>query len=77
MKKWHAFLILTLIINGVLNAQQVSIPDPQFLSALIEAGVDTDRNGTVELEEASSVKCLDISDKNIHDLKCKENPWVF
>jgi hypothetical protein len=30
--------------------------------------VDKDGSGTVELEEAASVDCLDISDKNIHDI---------
>jgi hypothetical protein len=68
MKKFCACLVFSLIIPNVLIGQQVPIPDPHFLSALIESGVDIDGSGTVEPGEAAMVDHLDISDKNIHDL---------
>jgi len=67
-------MFITLPLSVTLNAQQLSIPDPHFLSALIEAGVDIDGSGTVERDEASPVRCLNISDKNIRDLS---GIWAF
>jgi Leucine-rich repeat (LRR) protein len=46
----------------------VSIPDQQFLNALIDAGVDTDRDGMISTNEAKETTSLELIDKNISDM---------
>ena len=47
----------------------VSIPDPAFLHALIEEGVDINRDGLISYPEAEAVKRLYIWGKDISSLK--------
>ncbi len=71
MKKiFYTFsLLLGLLtcLNGV-NAQNVNIPDPNFRSALIAQGVDTNGDGTIQVSEAQGVSLLNVSNNNITDL---------
>ena len=50
------------------NVADLNIPDPAFLQALIDAGVDADGNGKINPAEAEAVKSLDLSHKGIRDL---------
>ena len=54
-------LVITILAVFQLSAQTVTIPDSVFLVKIIEAGVDLNRNGTIELSEALQVKSLDVS----------------
>ena len=44
-----------------LHSQFVTIPDAAFLSALIEAGVDTNGDGLISTEEAELITYLAIA----------------
>ena len=59
-----AFLALT----HLLFAQQVSIPDTQFLKALIKEGVDVNQDSIIQLSEAQAVHFLNVSYDSISDL---------
>ncbi|HEX9980759.1 MAG TPA: hypothetical protein VGB50_09375 [Flavobacterium sp.] len=63
----NALLLLLLVCVGA-TAQTVSVPDPNFLAALIEDGVDTNANGSIEVLEAISVYDLDVHNENITDI---------
>ena len=59
--KRKGFIILALLLMVFpLFSQTVSIPDEAFLFALIEKGVDTDRDGLISYAEAEAVTTLDI-----------------
>ena len=47
----------------------IDIPDGSFLNALINLGADTDGDGRISPAEAEVITYLDISKKNISDLK--------
>lgn len=51
-----------------LFSQQVYIPDSNFLNALIEQGVDSNRDGQIDHEEAKEIKVLDVRQKGIRKL---------
>jgi hypothetical protein len=51
-----------------LFAQEIHIPDSNFLSALIEQGVDSNNDGVISQDEAENVLSLSISQKGIGDL---------
>ena len=53
-------LMMVLIIVSVSSAQNVNIPDTEFLNALIEEGVDTNEDGLISFEEAEAVTSLDV-----------------
>ncbi len=46
----------------------VTIPDNNFLSALIDLGVDANRDGIISPEEAEVIKSLEIRDFSITDM---------
>lgn len=46
----------------------VTIPDDNFLNALIELGVDTDGDGVISPAEAEVIISLDVSEKGISDM---------
>ncbi|RZJ32963.1 MAG: leucine-rich repeat domain-containing protein, partial [Flavobacterium sp.] len=58
MKK---LLLLVLLVATVSNAQNVSIPDSEFLNALIYLGVDTNGDGTIQVSEAAARTSLDLT----------------
>lgn len=63
-------LALTLsFANTSTNAQVVSIPDANFKAALIAAGVDKNKDGEIEENEAMMVEKLEISVKDISSLE--------
>ena len=47
---------------------QVTIPDNNFLNALIESGVDTDGDGQISNAEAEAVITLDVNGRSISNL---------
>ena len=60
--------IVMLTLAYYAYAQNMNIPDTNFLNALIEAGVDTDENGEISQDEAEAVSSLDVSYKDIIDM---------
>ena len=64
------FLFSTLVLGSCKkNLKLCVFQDYNFLNTLIKAGVDTDGDGSVSLSEAGAVKSLNISGKQISDLK--------
>ena len=57
-----------LFIAVPLFAQNIEIPDPNFLKVLIERGVDTDSDGMISPTEAEAVTVLDVSGDTISEL---------
>ncbi|UCH15180.1 MAG: hypothetical protein JSV22_04230, partial [Bacteroidales bacterium] len=57
-----------LTIASVSNAQYVDIEDANFKNALIEEGVDTDKDGEISRNEAEATEELWVFDKNISDM---------
>ncbi|MFC2080577.1 hypothetical protein ACFLR8_00015 [Bacteroidota bacterium] len=54
---------------GLTCAQNIMyIPDTAFLSAIIEEGIDTDKDGLLSYEEAQVITTLDVSSKDITDM---------
>ena len=47
---------------------QVTIPDNNFLNALIELGIDTDGDGQISHVEAEVVISLDVDEDSISDM---------
>lgn len=50
------------------QAQLVTIPDTNFLKALIAKGVDTNKDGEIQESEAQVVMALNVGSSNIKDL---------
>ena len=64
-------LQLTLIIICQCKKEvepRVTIPDDNFLKALIEQGVDTNGNGIISFSEAEVITFLDVSEDSISDM---------
>lgn len=59
----RVLLTFSIIVLGSLPlfSQNVSIPDTAFLAALIEEGVDTNKDSLISYEEAEAVTELNIS----------------
>ena len=62
-------ITLLFILLAQLSYAQITIPDANFKTALIDLGIDTSGNGEIEESEALVVTQLDISNKNISDLE--------
>ena len=64
--------IVTLVLSIQCEKDEaipvVNIPDNNFLNALIEKGIDWNRDGEVSIPEVEIIITLDVSDKNITDL---------
>ena len=67
MKK-QLFIIL-MSFSALCYAQEVNIPDPLFLQALIEDGVDTNGDGLIQVSEAEAVVELIVRFDQITDLE--------
>jgi hypothetical protein len=57
-----------LIVSNQLNAQTINFPDPNFKNAILENGVDLDKDQEIQLHEAEAVTVLTVSSKGITDL---------
>lgn len=68
MKYIYTFLCL-MMLAPALHAQVVNIPDINFKNALIEAGVDTNGDGEIQLSEAEAVINLNVSFKDIQSME--------
>ncbi|MCF8378962.1 MAG: T9SS type A sorting domain-containing protein [Bacteroidales bacterium] len=64
-------VIFSIIVLGSLPlfSQNVSIPDANFLAALIAEGVDTNVDGQISYAEAEAVTNLNVGHKSISKLK--------
>lgn len=67
--------VLLFILTVVLLCQcekepepEVTIPDDNFLNALIELGVDTNGDGIISPAEAEAITFLNVSHKSISDM---------
>ena len=60
--------VLLCMVMAVSLSENVDIPDPNFLLALIEAGVDTDEDGEISQSEAEAVTNLNLTGMEISDL---------
>lgn len=73
--KRSIFLLLSFIVITVAKAQTnsetVSIPDPNFEQALIDLGIDSDRNinGSVFLNDVKNIEVLEVPNRNISSLE--------
>ena len=57
-----------LIVSNQLNAQTINFPDPNFKNAILENGIDLDKDKEIQLHEAEAVTVLNVSSKEITDL---------
>ena len=57
-----------LIVSNQLNAQTINFPDPNFKNAILENGIDLDKDQEIQLNEAEAVTVLNVSSKEITDL---------
>ena len=85
MKKLILFIYFVLSLS-LSYCQTVSIPDANFLSALIQKGVDTNNDGVIQVSEAEAVDSLNVTFKqissleginsfvNLEKLYCHQNP---
>ncbi len=67
MKYIPLVLLSFLFFNA--HAQNVSFEDPDFLSALIKEGIDSNGDGVIQQTEAESVYDIDISGEDFVSLK--------
>ncbi|MGB3343659.1 MAG: hypothetical protein WBA61_07090, partial [Aequorivita sp.] len=68
MKNLYTYLCL-MMMGSFLHAQIVNIPDVNFKNALIEAGVDTNGDGEIQISEAEAVINLNVNGKDISSLE--------
>ncbi|HTF82697.1 MAG TPA: leucine-rich repeat domain-containing protein [Cytophagales bacterium] len=62
-------ILLLVACIGYIHAQSdVNIPDNRFFEALVNAGVDRDNNGRIQVSEAILVDSLSIDNNDIQDL---------
>lgn len=72
--KFRVSLVLLMVSFSLYNCDKektdpkVSIPDTNFLTAMIEEGVDTNGDGSISPEEAKKVTSLALGDKNITNM---------
>jgi len=72
---FHRLLVLLLVQLLFSRCEQstpgeiVSIPDPSFLEALIEQGLDKDGDGQISIPEAESALAISLGPSNISDLR--------
>ena len=67
MKRIALTLMAILIVAFPMFSQNVSIPDANFLAALIRAG-DTNDDGQISHEEAEAVTNMNVASNEISDL---------
>ncbi len=75
MNVWLKILLFLLIVVILGQCKKdpepepkVTIPDNNFLNALIELGVDTDGDGIISPAEAEVIISLDVSEDSISDM---------
>ncbi len=68
MKTFLLFMSLTFWVLRIQAQNVVSIPDSNFLKALIAEGIDLDSDGKIQIEEASKVTKLYFDHRQIKDL---------
>lgn len=65
----YLYILLTLLGTTVAHGQIVNIPDSNFKNALIDAGVDTNNDGEIQVSEAEAVVSLNVSFKDIQSME--------
>ena len=67
MKKLLYILLYSLPM--FCTAQDVNIPDPNFLAALIAEGVDTNGDGVIQVSEAAATDTLRVNNKSLNSME--------
>lgn len=67
MKKVISFCILLLCTN--ISAQSIKFQDVNLKKALIELGIDKNKNSQIEHDEIKDIQSLNISEKNIKSIE--------
>jgi hypothetical protein len=73
MKKKIIILVCLTFVTFKINAQIVKIHDANFKKALIEFGVDKNKDGQISFEEAKLIDSLKLDDKGIRNMAGIEN----
>jgi hypothetical protein len=60
--------VFLIVLSYTIKAQNVTITDPNFKNALIQAGIDFNKDGIIQVSEAQACDSLNLSAKNIADL---------
>ncbi len=64
-----SFVLLFLFSSAASFGQTVTIPDLNFKKALVEAGVDKNKDGEIQESEALGITNIDVSKKSISTLE--------
>ena len=62
------FIISLCLGSQISFSQDVNIPDPNFLNAVIQLGLDFNGDGKIQLDEAEQLTDLNIANRDINDL---------
>ncbi len=65
----YLYILLFLLGTTVAHGQIVNIPDSNFKNALIDAGVDTNNDGEIQVSEAEAIINLNVTGKGISSLE--------
>jgi len=68
MKTLITSSLILIMIAGLVNAQNVEIPDIAFLYTLINRGVDTNGDSLISYAEAEAVYYLNVGNRDINDI---------
>jgi Leucine-rich repeat (LRR) protein len=68
MKETIIYIICFFFTLFTIHAQNVNIPDTNFKKALIELGIDKNKDGEIQTSEAVMVDSLNVSNNKIEDL---------
>lgn len=73
MKTKVKFALIVVIMVSFCQCKKepdnVSIPNDNFLQALIEEGIDTNGDGIISYQEAAAVNSLNVKDRDLSDIK--------
>ncbi len=64
----HLSFLLLFLLAQISFSQDIDIPDPNFLNALIEEGVDSNGDGVIQVSEVEDVEMLNVENQDISDL---------
>ena len=65
----NILVVFAVVLPCLMSAQDIQIPDQNFLTALIEQGLDLNGDGIIQESEAKEVVQLDVSGRDIERLE--------